>query len=102
MDPMGLEQDRFASEQVDTPKPVGLGAEAGQPRGSVPVGIRSIVLGGSYLVAQTFPMLNDSPRIGPALTFRIYALCSLGALLVVWAEVSETKGSSLEEIEQRW
>jgi SP family arabinose:H+ symporter-like MFS transporter len=52
-----------------------------------------------YLVAQTFPMLNDSPAVGPALTFWIYATCSLAALIFVFFMVPETKGRSLEEIE---
>jgi hypothetical protein len=54
-----------------------------------------------YVVAQTFPMLNDSPRIGPALTFWIYTACSLLALAFVFTMVPETKGQSLEEIEAR-
>jgi hypothetical protein len=52
-----------------------------------------------YIVAQTFPMLNDSPAVGPACTFWIYAACSLVALVFVFFMVPETKGRSLEEIE---
>ena len=55
-----------------------------------------------YVVAQTFPMLNDSPRIGPAITFWIYGAVSLFAFLVVLMLVPETKGRSLEEIEEYW
>lgn len=55
-----------------------------------------------YIVAQTFPMLNDSPRVGPAVTFWVYAACSLLGLLFVVAMVPETKGRSLEEIEKSW
>ena len=55
-----------------------------------------------YVVAQTFPMLNDSPAIGPAMTFWIYAGFSLAGLLFVLALVPETKGRTLEEIEQMW
>jgi SP family arabinose:H+ symporter-like MFS transporter len=55
-----------------------------------------------YLVAQTFPMLNDSPHIGPAPTFWIYGAVSLSAFLVVLIMVQETKGRSLEEIEAYW
>src|SRR2546423_1694290 len=47
-----------------------------------------------YIVAQTFPMLNDSPAIGPALTFGVYAACSLAGLAFVFATVPETKGRS--------
>ena len=55
-----------------------------------------------YLVAQTFPVLNDSPAIGPAKTFWIYGTCSLIGLLFVIACVPETKGKTLEEIESSW
>lgn len=55
-----------------------------------------------YLVAQTFPMLNDSPRVGPALTFWIYGVVSLLAFFMVLFLVPETKGRSLEEIEEFW
>jgi SP family arabinose:H+ symporter-like MFS transporter len=55
-----------------------------------------------YAVAQTFPMLNDSRAIGPALTFGVYAACSLVGLIFVLAKVPETKGRRLEEIEASW
>lgn len=55
-----------------------------------------------YLVAQTFPMLNDSPIIGPAKTFWIYALVSSFGFLFVLLFVPETKGRTLEQIEELW
>ena len=55
-----------------------------------------------YIVAQTFPMLNDNPSIGPAITFWIYTVCSFAGLVFVWLLVPETKGRSLEEIEKSW
>lgn len=55
-----------------------------------------------YVVAQTFPMLNDSPRIGPVLTFWIYAVVSLCTFLFVLSVVPETKGRTLEDIERSW
>jgi len=55
-----------------------------------------------YLVAQTFPMLNDSPAVGPALTFWLYALVSLFSLAFAALVVPETKGRSLEAIEEHW
>jgi SP family arabinose:H+ symporter-like MFS transporter len=55
-----------------------------------------------YIVAQTFPMLNDSPAVGPALTFWVYAAVSLVSFLFVLAFIPETKGRSLEEIERMW
>jgi SP family arabinose:H+ symporter-like MFS transporter len=55
-----------------------------------------------YLVAQTFPMLNDSPAVGPALTFWLYALVSLFSLAFAALVVPETKGRTLEAIEEHW
>lgn len=55
-----------------------------------------------YIVAQTFPMMNDSQAIGPARSFWIYAACSLLGLIFVLACVPETKGRTLEEIEASW
>ncbi len=55
-----------------------------------------------YIVAQTFPMLNDSPSIGPAMTFWIYGAVSLLSFLFVLSAIPETKGRTLEEIEQMW
>jgi len=55
-----------------------------------------------YIVTQTFPMLNDNPKIGPALTFWIFAAFSFLGLFFVLFKVPETKGRSLEEIEKAW
>ncbi|MEI6568697.1 MAG: sugar porter family MFS transporter [Verrucomicrobiota bacterium] len=55
-----------------------------------------------YIVAQTFPMLNDNPSIGPATTFWVYGAFSLAGLVFVRLAVPETKGRSLEEIERSW
>lgn len=55
-----------------------------------------------YIVAQTFPILNDSPAIGPARTFWVYGACSLAGLIFVAFAVPETKGRTLEEIERSW
>ncbi len=55
-----------------------------------------------YLVALTFPMLNDSAAVGPAKTFWIYAVISFASFLFVLAVVPETKGRTLEQIETMW
>ncbi len=55
-----------------------------------------------YMVAQTFPMLNDSPAIGPAKTFWTYAAVSLLSFFFVLALIPETKGRTLEQIETMW
>jgi SP family arabinose:H+ symporter-like MFS transporter len=57
---------------------------------------------GCYVVAQTFPILNDSKAVGPVLTFWIYGGVSLLTFLFVWRFVPETKGRTLEEIERSW
>ncbi|MDO8541947.1 MAG: sugar porter family MFS transporter [Opitutaceae bacterium] len=61
-----------------------------------------VIWSSCYAVAQTFPMLNDHPAVGPAKTFLVYAACSLGAFIFVLAVLPETKGRSLEEIEAAW
>ncbi len=53
-----------------------------------------------YVVSQTFPMLLEA--IGSSYTFWIYMVMSVIAFLFVWYVVPETKGKSLEEIEQLW
>ena len=53
-----------------------------------------------YVVSQTFPMLVEA--IGNAKTFWIYAVCSFAGLVFVTLAVPETKGRTLEEIEQYW
>ncbi|MBL7757278.1 MAG: sugar porter family MFS transporter [Chitinophagaceae bacterium] len=53
-----------------------------------------------YIVSQTFPMLLDA--IGTAYTFWIYMVMSVLAFLFIWRSVPETKGKSLEEIQQMW
>ena len=55
-----------------------------------------------YVVARTFPMLNDNPAIGPARTFCVYAACSPAGFLFVLTRVPETKGRTLEDIERAW
>jgi len=55
-----------------------------------------------YIVAQTFPMLNDNPKIGPAYTFWVYAVVSLFSFVFVLLFIPETKGRTLEQIERYW
>lgn len=51
---------------------------------------------GAYVVAQTFPILNDSPSFGPALTFFLYAAISFAGLLFTLFTLPETRRLSLE------
>jgi SP family arabinose:H+ symporter-like MFS transporter len=61
-----------------------------------------VIWSSCYVVAQTFPMLNDSKAIGPVLTFWIYGCVSLLNFIFVLLVVPETKGRTLEEIELSW
>ena len=60
-----------------------------------------------YAVTQTFPVLDAADswfvrRFHHAFPFYIYASFCLALILVLWRLVPETKGRSLEEIEQSW
>jgi len=65
------------------------------------MGVAVLLLWGSdYVVSQTFPMLKEG--IGPANTFFGYAICCFIGLVFTVLMVPETKGRTLEEIEQSW
>jgi len=66
---------------------------------AVAVGVGAI-WAACLVVAQTFPVLKEG--LGPAITFWIYAACSLLSLVFVIAMVPETKGRSLEAIAASW
>ena len=52
----------------------------------------------AFILTYTFPLLNRG--VGPAGTFWIYAgICFAGSLLIRW-RLPETKGQTLEEIEE--
>ncbi|ASK31458.1 arabinose-proton symporter [Chryseobacterium sp. T16E-39] len=51
-----------------------------------------------FLVSQTFPVLIGS--IGNAYTFWLYMVIAVIAFLFIWKKVPETKGKTLEEIEE--
>lgn len=60
-----------------------------------------------YIVTQTFPLLDakDSwyvKQFNHAFPFYVYAAFCLALIWVVWSLVPETKGRSLEEIQQSW
>ncbi len=53
-----------------------------------------------YAVSQSFPMLLGST--GPAMTFLIFAILGFVAFIFSLSVVRETKGKTLEEIENGW
>lgn len=53
-----------------------------------------------YVVSQSFPPLLSSA--GPAITFWIFGVLALFTFLFTWRVVPETKGKSLEQIEEMW
>ncbi len=56
--------------------------------------------GANLLVALTFLTLVE--KLGPSRTFWIYGICAIGAGLFSYYFVPETKGRTLEEIEEFW
>ncbi|MGH2959197.1 MAG: MFS transporter, partial [Solirubrobacterales bacterium] len=54
----------------------------------------------AWLVSQFFLTLVDG--LGESVTFWLFALLCVFALLFVWLKVPETKDRTLEEIEQMW
>jgi SP family arabinose:H+ symporter-like MFS transporter len=55
---------------------------------------------GSTLVTQTYPLLRES--IGIGLTFTLYGIVMIPATFFVMKFIPETKGKTLEEIENSW
>ena len=58
------------------------------------------IWGGCFLLSQLFPWMLAN--IGPAIIFALFAGVSLFGSLFVYFLVPETKGRTLEEIEQSW
>lgn len=60
----------------------------------------------NFVVSQTFPILDESPFLVATFhhgfAFWLYAAMCAVLIVVVWRGVPETKGKSLEEIEQFW
>ncbi|HVW98358.1 MAG TPA: sugar porter family MFS transporter [Mucilaginibacter sp.] len=55
---------------------------------------------GNFLVGQLTPVLLEG--LGSAATFWIFAVCCSPALWITWKLIPETKGRSLEMIENYW
>ena len=54
----------------------------------------------NFFIGQLTPMMLDG--IGPAGTFWLFALLCSPTLWLIWKRIPETKGRSLEEIEEYW
>jgi sugar porter (SP) family MFS transporter len=80
-----------------------------------PTGVRGRALGlatfclwiSDYAVTQTFPLMDAKgswfvAHFNHAFPFYVYAAFCVVLVLLVWLAVPETKGQSLEEIEQKW
>ncbi|WP_158796910.1 sugar porter family MFS transporter [Pedobacter sp. L105] len=55
---------------------------------------------GNFLVGQLTPLMLEG--LGSSWTFWIFALCCSPALWLTWKLIPETKGKSLENIDQYW
>ncbi|MDA3853774.1 MAG: D-xylose transporter XylE [Bacteroidales bacterium] len=60
----------------------------------------------NWLVSTTFPMMNDSSflieKFHNGFAFWIYGVMSIIAAVFIWKYVPETKGKTLEEMEELW
>lgn len=61
----------------------------------------------NFMVSQTFPMMNDSngylfQTYNGGFPFWLYGMFGLFTVYFIWKFVPETKGKSLEELEQTW
>jgi SP family xylose:H+ symportor-like MFS transporter len=60
----------------------------------------------NYLVSLTFPMMNDNTKLSEmfnhGFSYWVYGIMSLIAMWFVWKYVPETKGKTLEEMENIW
>jgi len=52
-----------------------------------------------YLISSTYPAMME---FSGGLTYSIYGIMNLLSFLFVWRMVPETKGKTLEEMENRW
>ncbi len=60
----------------------------------------------NFVVSQTFPMMDENrwlvERFNHGFPFWVYGLLCIVSVVFVWRYVPETKGKSLEEIEETW
>lgn len=68
---------------------------------AVSIGILSMWIA-NFFVGQMTPVMLKSPSWGPAATFWTFALLCTPALWLTIKNIPETKGQSLEQIEEAW
>jgi len=60
----------------------------------------------NYLVSSTFPIMNDNPglvaKYHHGFPYFVYAFMAVLAALFTWKFIPETKGRTLEELEELW
>lgn len=60
----------------------------------------------NFIVSQTFPMLDGSSALNAAFhhgfAYWLYGVCAAAAAVFVWKYIPETKGRSLEDMENVW
>lgn len=72
----------------------------GEARGASMAVATTALWSACFVLTYTFPLLNAAA--GTGLTFWLYALICAAGLVFVHARLPETKGRTLEEIEQAW
>ena len=71
-----------------------------QVRGKAVAVCAAVNWGAAFIVSATFLSLIDA--IGEVATFLLFAVMCVIAFLWIMSKVPETKGKSLEEIQQAW
>jgi MFS transporter, SP family, xylose:H+ symportor len=60
----------------------------------------------NFVVSQTFPMMDGSSALNAAFNhgfaYWLYGVCAVAAAVFVWKYIPETKGRSLEDMENVW
>jgi len=72
----------------------------GEARGAGMAVATTALWAASFLLTFTFPLINAAA--GTGLTFWLYAVICAGGLVFIFRSLPETKGKTLEQIEQGW